>query len=113
MRRSTRAPGKGADRRAVRVLSSGHLLTDLHLGVLPALLPFLIAERGLSLASAGTLVLAATVSSSAMQMVFGIFSDRCPLPALMPLGVLLAGAGMALVGVVSGYAQILLCVVFW
>ena len=62
-------------------------------------MPSLIAERGLSLASAGTLVLAATVSSSAMQMVFAFLSYRCPLPALMPLGVLLAGAGMALFAV--------------
>jgi MFS transporter, FSR family, fosmidomycin resistance protein len=42
---------------------------------------------------------------------FGIFSDRRPVPALMPLGVLLAGCGMALVGVAPSYPLILLCVV--
>jgi hypothetical protein len=91
MRQSAKAAGTGVDRRAKGVLSVGHLLTDL--GVLPALLPFLIAERGLSLALAGTLVLAATVSSSAMQVVFGILSDRRSMPALMPLGVLLLPTG--------------------
>jgi FSR family fosmidomycin resistance protein-like MFS transporter len=74
-------------------------------------LPFLVAERGLSLAAAGTLVLAATVSSSVVQPLFGVFSDNRPLPALMSLGVLFAGIGMALVGVASSYPLILLCVV--
>jgi FSR family fosmidomycin resistance protein-like MFS transporter len=34
-------------------------------------------------------VFAATVSSSVVQPLFGVFSDRRPIPALMPLGVLL------------------------
>jgi MFS transporter, FSR family, fosmidomycin resistance protein len=93
------------------VLSAGHLFTDLNQGAVAALLPFLVAERGLSLAAAGALVLAATVSSSVVQPLFGVFSDNRPLPALMPLGVLLAGVGMALVGVAANYPLILLCVV--
>jgi len=93
------------------VLSAGHLFTDLNQGAVAALLPFLVAERGLSLAAAGTLVLAATVSSSVVQPLFGVFSDNRPLPALMSLGVLFAGIGMALVGVASSYPLILLCVV--
>ena len=94
------------------VLSAGHLFTDLNQGAVAALLPFLVAERGLSLAAAGALVLAATVSSSVVQPLFGVFSDNRPLPALMPLGVFLAGVGMALVGVAANYPLILLCVVF-
>ena len=93
------------------VLSAGHLFTDLNQGAVAALLPFLISERGLSLAAAGALVFAATVSSSLVQPLFGIFSDRNPIPALMPLGVLLAGVGMALAGVAPGYALIFLSVV--
>jgi FSR family fosmidomycin resistance protein-like MFS transporter len=92
-------------------LSAGHLFTDLNQGAVAALVPFLIAERGISLAAAGALVFAATVSSSIVQPIFGIFSDRRPIPALMPLGVLLAGCGMALVGVAPSYPLILLCVV--
>jgi MFS transporter, FSR family, fosmidomycin resistance protein len=93
------------------VLSAGHLFTDLNQGAVAALLPFLVTERGLSLAAAGTLVLAATVSSSVVQPLFGTFSDNRPLPALMTLGVLFAGIGMALVGVVPSYPLILLCIV--
>ncbi len=92
-------------------LSAGHLFTDLNQGAVAALLPFLTSERGISLAAAGALVFAATVSSSIVQPLFGIFSDRRPIPALMPLGVLLAGFGMALVGVAPTYPLILVCVV--
>jgi MFS transporter, FSR family, fosmidomycin resistance protein len=105
------SPRKDVDRRAMSVLSAGHLFTDLNQGAVAALLPFLVAERGLTLAAAGTLVLAATAASSVVQPLFGIFSDNRPLPALMPLGVLSAGAGMALAGVAPNYPLILLCVV--
>ena len=105
------ASKKGVDRRAMGVLSSGHLFTDLNQGAVAALLPFLISERGLSLAAAGALVFAATVSSSLVQPLFGVFSDRAPIPALMPLGVLLAGVGMALAGVAPSYPLIFASVV--
>jgi FSR family fosmidomycin resistance protein-like MFS transporter len=92
-------------------LSAGHLFTDVNQGAVAALLPFLVAEHNLSLAAAGTLVLAATISSSVVQPLFGVFSDNRPLPALMPLGVLLAGVGMSIVGVAPSYPLILLCIV--
>lgn len=92
-------------------LSAGHLFTDVNQGAVAALVPFLVAERGLSLAAAGSLVLAATVSSSIVQPLFGHFSDRRSLAALMPLGVMLGGIGIALVGVAPSYPLILLCIV--
>src|SRR5215210_817727 len=93
------------------VLSAGHLFTDVNQGAIAALLPFLVSERGLSLAAAGALILASTISSSLVQPLFGVFSDNRPIPALMPLGVLLAGLGMALAGVAPSYSLIFLCVV--
>ncbi len=102
---------KGVDKRAMAALSAGHLFTDVNQGAVAALVPFLVAERGLSLAAAGTLVLAATLSSSIVQPLFGYFSDRKPLPSLMPLGVMLGGIGIALVGVAPSYPLILLCIV--
>ncbi|HZY65964.1 MAG TPA: MFS transporter, partial [Rubrobacteraceae bacterium] len=102
---------KNVDRRAMSALSAGHLFTDMNQGAVAALLPFLISDRGLSLAAAGALLTAATLSSSIVQPLFGIFSDNRPLPALVPLGLLLAGAGIALVGVAPTYPLILLSVV--
>jgi FSR family fosmidomycin resistance protein-like MFS transporter len=72
-------------------------------GAIPALLPFLIDQRGISYGAAGALVLVTSVGSSAIQPLFGLGSDRLALPWLMPLGVLLAGLGIALVGVAPSY----------
>jgi MFS transporter, FSR family, fosmidomycin resistance protein len=85
------------------VLSLGHMCVDLCQGALPALLPFLIAEHGWSYGQASALVLAATVSSSIVQPLFGHLSDGRSLPWLMPGGVALAAGGIALAGVAGSY----------
>jgi FSR family fosmidomycin resistance protein-like MFS transporter len=92
-------------------LSAGHLFTDLNQGAVAALLPFFVSERGLSLAAAGALVLAATLSSSVVQPAFGFFSDKRPLPLLMPGGIVLAGLGIALSGLASSYWAIFAAIV--
>jgi FSR family fosmidomycin resistance protein-like MFS transporter len=92
------------DRRALASLGAGHAAVDLCQGAVPALLPFLIAERQWSYAAAGALVLAATIGSSIVQPLFGALSDRLSLPWLMPGGVFVAGAGIALVGVAPSFA---------
>jgi FSR family fosmidomycin resistance protein-like MFS transporter len=96
--------GAGVDRRAMTVLSLCHMFTDIAQGSIPALLPFLIAENHISIAAASALVLAATVSSSVIQPLFGLASDRLSLPWLMPLGPALGGLGVALVGFAPNYA---------
>ncbi|HUZ30140.1 MAG TPA: MFS transporter [Solirubrobacteraceae bacterium] len=100
----------GVDRRAMATLSAGHLFTDVAQGSVPALLPFLIAKDHLSYASASALVLAATISSSVIQPLFGHLSDRRSLPWLMPLGPALGGLGVALIGIASSYGLIFACV---
>jgi FSR family fosmidomycin resistance protein-like MFS transporter len=91
------------DRRGLATLASGHVCADMAQGAVPALLPFLIDQRGLSYGAATALLLVTSVGSSAIQPLFGLGSDRLALPWLMPLGVLLAGLGVALVGVCGSY----------
>jgi MFS transporter, FSR family, fosmidomycin resistance protein len=86
------------------VLSAGHLFTDVSQGSVPALLPFLKSHDHLSLTAASALVLAATISSSVIQPLFGHISDRRSLPWLMPLGPGLGGLGIALAGFAPNYA---------
>ncbi|MEN3280108.1 MAG: transporter, family, fosmidomycin resistance protein [Solirubrobacteraceae bacterium] len=93
----------GFDRRGLAVLASGHACADMAQGAIPALLPFLIDQRGISYGAAGALILVTSVGSSAIQPLFGLGSDRLSLPWLMPLGVFLAGLGIALVGLTSSY----------
>ena len=82
------------DRRAIVPFSFAHGCADLCQGAVPALLPSLIAHRGLDLASATALVTAATIASSIVQPLFGIWSDRLDFPLLAPLGVIIAGLGL-------------------
>jgi FSR family fosmidomycin resistance protein-like MFS transporter len=84
-------------------LSAGHLFTDMAQGSVPALLPFLISKDHLNYAAASALVLAATISSSVIQPIFGHMSDRRSLPWLMPLGPALGGLGIALAGLAPTY----------
>ena len=85
------------------MLATGHLWADFLQGSIPALLPFLIAERGYSYAAAGALVLASSVGSSLIQPVFGVASDRLALPWLMPAGLFVGGLGLACVGWTESY----------
>jgi MFS transporter, FSR family, fosmidomycin resistance protein len=78
------------------LLSFSHMAADIVQGALPALLPFLKDRYGLSYAASGALLMAAHLTSSGIQPLFGYFTDRRPLPALMPIGCLVSGLGIAL-----------------
>lgn len=99
------------DKRAMAALSSGHLATDFANGSLPALLPFLVDRFGLNYVLAGTLMLASTVSSSVIQPLFGLWSDRRGAIWLLPTGVALAGVGIALAADAPSYWLVVLLVV--
>jgi FSR family fosmidomycin resistance protein-like MFS transporter len=82
------------------------MLNDVNQGAIPALLPFLVTQRDLSYTAASGLVLTATVISAIIQPLLGLYSDRHPIPWLMPLGMLLGGLGIALSGLPSDYGWI-------
>lgn len=96
------------DRRSVAVLAAGHLCIDLCQGAVPAFLPFLIAERHLSYAAAASLVLATSLASSVIQPIFGSLADRFAVPWFMPLGLLVAGAGLTGAALATDFWQIVL-----
>jgi FSR family fosmidomycin resistance protein-like MFS transporter len=92
------------DRRALGSLGAGHLCADMCQGAVPALLPFFAIEHGWSYTQLGALILAMTIGSSLVQPLFGLASDRVSQLWLLPAGVLLAGAGVAVVGIAPSYA---------
>jgi FSR family fosmidomycin resistance protein-like MFS transporter len=92
------------DRRGLAALASGHAAADLCQGSIPALIPFLVAQRGYSFGAAGALLLVVTIGSSIIQPLFGALSDRLHLAWLMPVGVALAAVGIAGAGVADGFA---------
>jgi FSR family fosmidomycin resistance protein-like MFS transporter len=91
-------------------LSFGHAATDFAGGALPALLPFFVSKFGLSYTLAAVVMLVSTLSSSIVQPLFGLWSDRRGAFWLIPTGVGLGGVGMAIAASSSTYGLVLLFV---
>jgi FSR family fosmidomycin resistance protein-like MFS transporter len=100
----------GIDRRGMSVLSGGHLVVDFASGSVPALIPFLTDRFRLSYALAALLLLAATISSSLVQPLFGLWSDRRSALWLIPGGALLAAVGVGGAAVSPAYPLALVLV---
>ncbi len=98
------------DKRAMTALSAGHLATDFAGGALPALLPFLVDRFDLNYAMAALAMLASAASSSLVQPLFGLWSDRRGALWLLPTGVAIAGIGIALAAASPSYWLVLLFV---
>jgi MFS transporter, FSR family, fosmidomycin resistance protein len=98
------------DRKGMSVLSSGHLATDFASGSVPALLPFFTVKFDLSYTLTAALILAALISSSVVQPLFGLWSDRRGALWLLPAGLGLAGAGLGLAAVAPSYPVLLVFV---
>ena len=104
---SIRYGGASMKYRRVGLLSIGHLVTDINQGALPAMLPFFIAAYDLSYAAAAGIVFAANMTSTIVQPLFGHVADRFSKPWLLSVGLILAGVGLALSGVVHSYRLIM------
>ena len=91
-------------------LSGGHFAVDFASGSVPALIPFLTTRFHLNYALAGLLLLAATASSSLVQPLFGLWSDRRGALWLIPGGTLLAAIGVAGAAISPEYVAVLVLV---
>ena len=84
-------------------MTAGHLCCDLNQSMVPALLPFLVAQRGIDYTAAAGLVFASSSLSSLIQPLLGMLSDRNQRPWLMAVGILTTGIGIASIGFLSSY----------
>jgi FSR family fosmidomycin resistance protein-like MFS transporter len=98
------------DRRAMATLSVGHLAVDFASGAVPALLPFVATEFDLSYTATAAVMLSALVSSSLVQPLFGLWSDRRGAMWLLPGGVALAAVGVGAAAVAPAYSLVLVAV---
>lgn len=98
----------GSRQPTVAFLAVEHGIDDFYQGVVPALVPLLVLDRGYSLAQAGGIVLASTLLSSLAQPLFGALADRRDdVPWLRTLGLAVAATGMALTGLAPSYPWLL------
>jgi len=91
-------------------LSGGHLAVDFASGSVPALIPFMTDRFHLGYALAAMLLLTATASSSLVQPLFGLWSDRRNALWLIPAGTMLAAIGVGGAAVSPAYPVVLLLV---
>ncbi|QHC28833.1 MFS transporter [Streptomyces sp. HF10] len=91
-------------------LTGTHVVNDLYQGAVPALLPFLTAERHYSYTAVSGIALAAGGLSSLAQPLFGLLVDRRHRGWLIPGGFLTAAGGLACAGLAGSYPLTWLCV---
>lgn len=98
------------DYKALILLITGHFVTDINTGALPAFLPFIKESLDLSYTMTASIILVFNVTSSVIQPIFGYFSDRWSARWLLPVGCFIAPLGLGLLGFGSSYAWILIFV---
>ncbi|WP_338118491.1 MFS transporter, partial [Streptomyces coryli] len=95
---------RASPRARLAAMSVTHAVDDIYQGAIPALIPFLVAERQYTYAAATGITLAATFLSSVVQPAFGVLTDRRRMGWLVPAGVVTAGVGVGLAGLSATYA---------
>lgn len=94
------------------IMMLGHLCADLGGGALPAILPFLIAQKGITYTQAAGLTFALSSIGSVIQPVFGSMADKTSRPWLMSLGIFMAGCGISFLGFLDNYWLMFAAVAF-
>jgi FSR family fosmidomycin resistance protein-like MFS transporter len=88
-------------------LAAAHMITDIYMPVLPAILPILIAQNGYSYLAAGLLVTAYNVTSSFTQPVIGWLSDKRGLTISVSVSLFISAVFVALMGIAKDYYLIM------
>lgn len=89
------------DRRSLWALTATHAANDFYTGAVAALLPFFVLHANYSYAAIAGITLAATALSSVAQPMFGYLSDRYGMRWMSLAGLVAAGVGIALSGMLA------------
>ncbi|OWR33074.1 MFS transporter [Saccharibacillus sp. O23] len=109
------SPDRRANGTVYRVLFAiglVHLFNDSMQSVIPAIMPILQDSMKLSYAQLGWILFAINFTASIMQPVVGLFADKRPTPALLPLAMASTLTGMLLLAYASDYAAVIVAVIF-
>ncbi|PFJ24094.1 MFS transporter [Bacillus anthracis] len=98
--------------RILFAISFGHFLNDSMQAVVPALFPILEKTMNLSYMQVGWIAFALNMTSSIMQPVFGMYSDKKPSPFLLPLGMFSSMLGMIGLAFASNFIIVIISVLF-
>lgn len=87
-----------------------HLLNDSIQAVVPAMFPILAKSLGFNFTQLGLIAFAVNMTASVIQPVIGLYSDKHPMPKLLPLGLTFSLLGMLGLALAPSYSIILLSV---
>lgn len=94
------------------MISSVHMLNDTMQAVVTALFPVFKESLHLSYGQMGWIAFTLNMTSSVMQPLVGLLSDKRPAPWMLPAGMALSLIGMAGLAFAPGFYYVLLSVVF-
>jgi FSR family fosmidomycin resistance protein-like MFS transporter len=85
-----------------------HLLNDLIQAMLPSIYPMLKAQFGLSFTQVGLITLTFQCTASLLQPWIGLYTDRRPMPFLLPLGMVSTLIGVLMMAVAGSFHALLI-----
>ncbi len=91
----------------IKVLSFGHLVLDSYSSFLVPILPLLALKLGITPAQAGFLIPVMMISSSLMQPIYGVISDRYFKRAFAVAGPLIAAVFISCIGLADSLPTLL------
>jgi len=92
----------------VGAVAFAHLLNDLIQAVLPAIYPMLKEKYRLSFGQIGWIALVYQFTASLLQPWIGLYTDKRPLPYLLPLGMVVTLAGIGGLAMAESYSGLIL-----
>ncbi|WP_206167980.1 MFS transporter [Thiopseudomonas denitrificans] len=100
--------GLGVSFGILLAISSTHLINDMMQSVLLALYPLLQGSYSLSFVQIGLITVAFQCSASLLQPLIGLYTDKHPMPWLLPAGMGFTVGGLILLSRADSYPLILL-----
>ncbi|MBV6324973.1 MFS transporter [Duganella violaceipulchra] len=85
-----------------------HLLNDLTQAMLPSIYPMLKAQFGLTFTQVGLITLVFQCTASLLQPWIGLYTDRRPMPFLLPLGMVATLIGVLMMSVAGSFPALLI-----
>nr|WP_309118492.1 MFS transporter [Paenibacillus sp.] len=89
-------------------VSVAHLLNDAMQSVVPAVFPLFQQSMKLSFAQIGWVAFTLNVMASVLQPLIGAYTDRRPMPMLLPLGMLFTLLGMVGMAIASSLTMLII-----
>ncbi|GAB3123427.1 MFS transporter [Novispirillum itersonii] len=93
--------------RIVGAAAVAHLLNDMIQAMLPSIFPMLKMQFALSFSEIGLIALTYQITASLLQPWVGLYTDKHPMPYLLPSGMLMTLLGIVLLATADSYTMLL------